>query len=165
MGPLLEKYGVTVYVAGHEHEMQVFKDNGVMYIVTGTGDRCTSDRFNRNKVPQGSLIFDYEMPYQCDGFLSITVSPEGMDFHFYRGQGKLVHSTPLGPVRPRSRVDSVGWKQEQNESDSKTVSRAVLPGKLTTVTAWLQKQTSEPAFRNRATAVAGILLFLLLVAG
>lgn len=33
--PLLEQYRVHAYISGHEHDMQVFRSNGVQYIISG----------------------------------------------------------------------------------------------------------------------------------
>ena len=35
--PMLEKYGVTAYFCGHDHNMQHLSDSGVEYYVTGAG--------------------------------------------------------------------------------------------------------------------------------
>ena len=35
--PLLEKYNVTAYMCGHDHNLQHITDSGVQYYVTGAG--------------------------------------------------------------------------------------------------------------------------------
>ena len=35
--PLLELYGVTAYICGHDHNMQHLNDSGVQYYVSGAG--------------------------------------------------------------------------------------------------------------------------------
>lgn len=43
MKPVLEEYRVHAFVAGHEHDMEVFYDNGVTYLISG----AFSDKYSR----------------------------------------------------------------------------------------------------------------------
>jgi len=42
--PVLEEYKVHAFIAGHEHDMQVFRDNGITYLISG----AFSDKYSTN---------------------------------------------------------------------------------------------------------------------
>ncbi len=49
--PLFEKYGVDVYFAGHDHNLQLLQPvNGVHYVVSGGGASSYSVRYDKNTI-------------------------------------------------------------------------------------------------------------------
>ena len=69
--PVLEKNRVHAYVAGHEHDMQVFIDNGIHYLIAGSiTDKTTK---------KGNAVEDPHLEWRkvdTAGFLQFTLSDE-----------------------------------------------------------------------------------------
>jgi len=76
--PLLEKYRVSAYFAGHDHcEEHIDDSSGVQYHVVGAGDILSGSNSNKDKVPAEHLkyldigIFGY---FIQGGFARVSVS-------------------------------------------------------------------------------------------
>lgn len=53
LDPLLRKYGVPLYVAGHDHSKHLMQHQGMNYIISGAGG--ANHRWRSNEYPAGSL--------------------------------------------------------------------------------------------------------------
>ena len=87
--PLLEKYGVQVYLAGHEHDMQHLRVGAINYFCSGAGSqtRATS-KDSRTLFSLGDT----------GGFLAVKITPEDFHGRFIDYTGKEVYAVTLPRV-------------------------------------------------------------------
>ncbi|GJP48364.1 hypothetical protein CLOM_g7661 [Closterium sp. NIES-68] len=88
--PLLEKYGVDVYINGHDHNMQHIKkdDSPVHYFTVGGGSKAW--RGDAPPVAPGLRFF-----FPGQGFSAMQVSRDSLTVSFYGVFGDLMYSTTL----------------------------------------------------------------------
>ncbi|CAI6010195.1 unnamed protein product [Closterium sp. NIES-65] len=88
--PLLEKYGVDVYINGHDHNMQHIKkdESPVHYFTVGGGSKAW--RGDAPPVAPGLRFF-----FPGQGFSSLEVSRNSLTVNFYGVFGELMYSTTL----------------------------------------------------------------------
>ena len=101
--PLLEKYGVDVYVCGHDHDRQLLAPvNGVTYVVSGTGSKSRDTRYGEKTMFAGTNL----------GFVWFRVSGRDCQVQFLDGKGapEYVHTWTKGSVArlPYEAVGKVG---------------------------------------------------------
>ncbi|MBP7140830.1 MAG: metallophosphoesterase [Opitutaceae bacterium] len=89
--PLLEKYGVQIYLNGHEHDMQHLKAGNIHYFTSGAGSqtRATS-RDDRTVFALGDT----------GGFLNVKITPDEFEGSFIDYTGKVVHTARIPWVSP-----------------------------------------------------------------
>lgn len=80
--PLLDRYGVQVYLNGHDHDLQHILIDGVHYLTSGAGSKARP----AGKI-EGSLFSAGEL-----GFLSATLSSKAMQIDFIDGAGTPLHT-------------------------------------------------------------------------
>jgi len=92
--PLLEKYGVQVYLNGHEHDMQHLRVGNIAYFCSGAGSktRATTPGDARTLFSLGDT----------GGFLNVRITPEQFEGRFIDYTGKVVHTATI----PRVRTDA-----------------------------------------------------------
>ncbi|XP_042896036.1 tartrate-resistant acid phosphatase type 5 isoform X1 [Parasteatoda tepidariorum] len=99
--PLLEKYNVTVYLSGHDHNIQHIqvKNGGKVmdYVVTGSANFIDPSRKNLHKIPPNSLQFHWGDPFSLGAFTYIDATPSTVNISFYLTSGKLLHSFTKEP--------------------------------------------------------------------
>ncbi|XP_070564011.1 tartrate-resistant acid phosphatase type 5-like isoform X2 [Ptychodera flava] len=97
--PMLEKYSVTAYFNGHDHNLQHIKDNSsVEYFVIGSGAIVDPSTEHIDNIPAGSLKFHYADPDSLGGFAYVEVTPKNMSFTFIDATaGKDLYQTVLYP--------------------------------------------------------------------
>eukprot|EP01043_Picozoa_sp_COSAG02_P023166 COSAG02_NODE_1230_length_13767_cov_16.238294_2_plen_297_part_00 len=81
LSALLEKFNVSVYLAGHEHCVEVIEHAGVTHVVSGAASECCYPPVNLHTVPKGSLKFLHaadgeEKQAKMTAFAVLTVSLE-----------------------------------------------------------------------------------------
>jgi UDP-2,3-diacylglucosamine pyrophosphatase LpxH len=83
VAPILEKYGVTMYVCGHIHNFQHLKpkDSKVEYIVNSSASE------SREVKPIKSTIFCNPDP----GFSIISISADRIEYYMENHEGKVVY--------------------------------------------------------------------------
>ncbi|CAI7856965.1 unnamed protein product [Closterium sp. NIES-53] len=88
--PLLEKYGVDVYINGHDHNMQHIKrdESPVHYFTVGGGSKAW--RGDAPPVAPGLRFF-----FPGQGFSSLEVSRNSLTVKFFGVFGELMYSTTL----------------------------------------------------------------------
>ncbi|CAI5475409.1 unnamed protein product [Closterium sp. Yama58-4] len=88
--PLLEKYGVDVYINGHDHNMQHIKkdESPVHYFTVGGGSKAW-----RGDAPPVAPGLQFFFPGQ--GFSSLEVSRNSLTLKFFGVFGELMYSTTL----------------------------------------------------------------------
>ncbi|VDO30549.1 unnamed protein product [Brugia timori] len=115
--PLLEKYHVTAYVAGHDHTLQhivteySLSENAekipLHYVISGAASRSDRSVKHIDTVPQGSLHFNYptgfnpfsQIGFSNGGFIYVDMDSEKAMFIFYNGKGKEKYSCIVIPRR------------------------------------------------------------------
>jgi len=76
--PLLEKYNVTVYFSGHDHNLQHIKDDNssIHYFISGSGNFVDPRLTNKDKLPNNSLRFEHG---SYGGFILVRVNNENLE--------------------------------------------------------------------------------------
>uniref|UniRef100_A0A915KKX6 Calcineurin-like phosphoesterase domain-containing protein n=1 Tax=Romanomermis culicivorax TaxID=13658 RepID=A0A915KKX6_ROMCU len=116
--PLLQKYNVTAYLSGHDHNLQTHDvqhlkiDNHgskVHQIISGAGAFTTKSERNAKNVPSGSDIFSYPTAKWYNkifnlgklgfstkgGFVTARMTRYAAEFSFYKGNLDVLHSFSL----------------------------------------------------------------------
>jgi acid phosphatase len=83
--PLLQKYGVRIYLCGHEHFLQYLVHGAINFFVCGGGSvsRPVSDRE------------DVKFGIGSPGFLSMTLTSESAKAVYFDDKGKSLYSTTI----------------------------------------------------------------------
>ncbi|XP_070563367.1 tartrate-resistant acid phosphatase type 5-like [Ptychodera flava] len=98
--PLLEKYDVTAYFCGHDHNLQHLKENNssVNYFVIGAGDVVDPSTKHKDDVPPGSLKYHWANILGLGGFGYVEATPQNMTLTLYQAiNGKDIYKTVLKP--------------------------------------------------------------------
>lgn len=83
--PLLERYSVTAYLNGHNHNLQHIVVNGIHYLTSGAGSKPR---------PTGKItgtLFSSSDP----GFLRASLSPANMDIAFISANGQSLYTATV----------------------------------------------------------------------
>jgi len=94
--PLLEKYSVTAYFSGHDHNLQHIDDpeSNVAYFVSGSGNFYNGWNLNRKKLPKGALKHFHKK----NGFIIACARARKMRVIFVDGRnGKTLYKIKLFP--------------------------------------------------------------------
>ncbi|MNJ87286.1 3',5'-cyclic adenosine monophosphate phosphodiesterase CpdA [compost metagenome] len=82
--PILDKYGVDVYLSGHEHSLQYIKPSGkTHYFISGAASEKTPVR----------LIDDMEMAASTYGFMAISICKNELQMQTINDEGEIIYST------------------------------------------------------------------------
>eukprot|EP01047_Picozoa_sp_COSAG01_P006409 COSAG01_NODE_231_length_21019_cov_104.980501_18_plen_321_part_00 len=112
--PMLEKYGVSGYMCGHDHcEEHIDEGKGPVYVLTGSGFECCYPAKNAHRVPAGAIKMAYwkgECPSgaHCPpmspntAFTVFDVSASQMTVTYIDSAGKTLFKSP--PIKPRARA-------------------------------------------------------------
>ena len=95
--PLLEQYHVTAFLAGHDHCMESFVDNGVDHHGMGASHSNDPSTAHEKKVPKGSLKFHAKG--KSGGFGSFTVNATSFIARHHEGNGQLLYTAPTRSPR------------------------------------------------------------------
>ena len=88
VAPLLEAYGVQLYLCGHEHDLQHLARRGVHYVVCGTGSECRETSATAHtRFCRGDL-----------GFAAVTVDAHALRLRLCNAAGFPVYGATLPPV-------------------------------------------------------------------
>ncbi|MCX6157303.1 MAG: tartrate-resistant acid phosphatase type 5 family protein [Ignavibacteriota bacterium] len=85
--PLLEKYGVNMYICGHDHDIQYLKENNVNYFVSGAG----SELYETGSIEQ-SVFYQ-----SINAFLSVKIYRDRALLKFINVNGETAFETELKP--------------------------------------------------------------------
>lgn len=83
--PLFEKYGVQMYICGHDHDIQYLKENNVNYFVSGAG----SELRENHKIDQ--TVFNASI----NAFLSVKVFSAKALLKFISFNGEVIFETEI----------------------------------------------------------------------
>ncbi|MBP8256978.1 MAG: metallophosphoesterase [Opitutaceae bacterium] len=94
--PLLEQYGVQVYLNGHEHDMQHLKVGMIHYFTSGAGSKT------RPTSSDARTVFSLG---DTGGFLNVRITPDVFEGQFIDYTGKVVHKAviPRTPLTGNSK--------------------------------------------------------------
>lgn len=97
--PLLEKFSVTAYISGHDHNLQHLKEPNlsVEYFVIGCAAVMDNSRHNINAVPKGSSLFFWADYAKEGGFAVVRAGVSHMTLQFVDGFGSTLYTTELYP--------------------------------------------------------------------
>jgi hypothetical protein len=97
LAPMFEKYGVNLYLAGHEHHYEKPKEvNGVHYAVSGAAGELEN---KEEAAQEGSGLIR-----QCH-FMEFEITPQGLEYHTISEHGKEIDSGLIrNKERPAHRV-------------------------------------------------------------
>ncbi|MGZ5425915.1 MAG: metallophosphoesterase, partial [Thermoanaerobaculia bacterium] len=82
--PLLDRYGVQIYLNGHDHDLQHLREGAVHYFTSGAGSKTNESGhdsrtlFSRGKTP---------------GFMAFSVTDDLMNVMFVDFNGKTLYTT------------------------------------------------------------------------
>jgi tartrate-resistant acid phosphatase type 5 len=103
--PLLHKYKVSLYLSGHDHNLQhishTYLGSTVEYMVTGANSLNAISAANIDTVPADSLKFRWPTKSKLDafigGFLMITASDQNMTVNFVKADGSFLYTKIILP--------------------------------------------------------------------
>lgn len=89
--PLLEKYGVQVFLNGHEHDLQHLRVGNINYFCSGAGSQTRpTSKDDRTLYSLGDT----------GGFMTIKVTPSAFDARFIDYTGKEVYAVTIPQQAP-----------------------------------------------------------------
>ncbi|GEO84064.1 MULTISPECIES: purple acid phosphatase family protein [Alphaproteobacteria] len=83
--PILDRYGVDMYLCGHDHDLEALRSGEVNYFVSGSGSR------SRHPKPHPKSLFASETP----GFLLVQLTTKGGTASFFDKDAILLYRQPL----------------------------------------------------------------------
>jgi tartrate-resistant acid phosphatase type 5 len=101
--PLLHKYNVSAYFAGHDHNLQyiqeTYLEQTVSYVVSGASSIIDGSTTNSYKLPADSLKFDWHDSFRLvyGGIVLAQASEENLNLQFYKSNGVLLFETSILP--------------------------------------------------------------------
>ncbi|XP_054707866.1 tartrate-resistant acid phosphatase type 5-like [Uloborus diversus] len=99
--PLLEKYHVSAYFSGHDHNLQhiqVKTNSTVMdYFVSGSANFIDPSKRHFKEIPPNSLLFHWGNPYSLGAFTFMDISAKNMTVAFVHSVGKFLYSYSREP--------------------------------------------------------------------
>jgi tartrate-resistant acid phosphatase type 5 len=91
--PAMARYGVTAYMCGDDHELQVLEADGVLLLLSGGGARAKSDL----KAPLNETVFQAGV----HGFMTVSVAAARVAVTVHDRTGTVLHRVERGKRRPR----------------------------------------------------------------
>eukprot|EP00794_Sanderia_malayensis_P007543 gene7543-8380_t len=95
--PLFDKYQVTSYICGHDHNLQSIQEDNLTtaYHVVGCANFVDPRKTHESSVPEGSSKFFWAELY--GGFASVEVTGDDMVFTFLSNSGKELYQVKSAP--------------------------------------------------------------------
>lgn len=106
LDPMLMKYNVTAYLAGHDHCLMHIEQQGVQHVLSGAGAKAWYDASNIGKIGSAQLHWhmakDNKAEYSA-GFAAISLSDESATVQYYGNDGALLFTSKPKPPRQHSK--------------------------------------------------------------
>lgn len=94
--PLLQKYKVSAYLSGHDHNLQFIReDTGMAYVVSGNGAINDVDVSHKNSVPQEWQLFSSPVNQTKGGVAYFQLRPDLLTVSYMQTDGKCVFQAEL----------------------------------------------------------------------
>merc|ERR1712093_915777 len=93
---ILDSHYVTTYLCGYEHQLSHIRDEttGLNHFLTGLGERCNDNVQHASALGKLNATL-VSSQTDCgtfhDGFLGVSVTPEGMYVNTYVNRGEKVN--------------------------------------------------------------------------
>ncbi|XP_029850269.2 tartrate-resistant acid phosphatase type 5-like [Ixodes scapularis] len=99
--PLLQKYRVNAYLAGHDHDLQHIRPDTenwtVEYFISGCTNFINPSLIHRRSLPRNSLKFAWASVFSYGGFAYMEAATDSMAITFYDSTGKILHENVMKP--------------------------------------------------------------------
>ncbi|KAK8778488.1 hypothetical protein V5799_020171 [Amblyomma americanum] len=104
LDPLLRKYRVNAYLAGHDHDLQHIRPErrgwNVEYFISGCTNFINPSLIHRRSLPRNSLKFAWASVFSYGGFAYMEVAEDSMAITFYDSGAKVLHENVMKPRPP-----------------------------------------------------------------
>ncbi|CAI8034749.1 Tartrate-resistant acid phosphatase type 5 [Geodia barretti] len=102
--PMLEKYNVSSYLCGHDHNLQHIRESSspVDYFVVGAGHLTDPSTAHEKDIPPDSLKFHYgvfDISESHGGFATVGITNKIMTTTFYDAKGNKLYSANTAQTR------------------------------------------------------------------
>lgn len=100
--PLLKEFRVSVYLSGHDHDMQFIReDDGSSYVVSGSGMVSDPSSSHRGALPSPWQLYSSPVNHTLGGVAVVTATERHMAVTFLQTDGKCVYEATLPPRAAR----------------------------------------------------------------
>jgi len=104
--PLMKKYNVNGFIAGHDHCLGHYAENGMAFVVSGAGKTCCYGAKNLNNAANtGDLKFRMdsgETHGAKAGFASFSVTANETTIKYHNQDGDLLYTADVVQPRPKT---------------------------------------------------------------
>lgn len=99
--PILEKYRVNAYLAGHDHDLQHIRpekeDWTVEYFISGCTNFINPSLIHRRSLPRNSLKFAWASVFSYGGLAYMEADETTLSITFFDSTAKILHENHMKP--------------------------------------------------------------------